>query len=67
MHWNVPDPAEVGGNHNEKVQAYMDVAVTLKRRIELMLALPMSSLDAVAIHREISEIGKSGNGATATT
>jgi len=37
----------------------MDVAVTLKRRIDLMLTLPLKSLDAMAIQREITTIGKS--------
>lgn len=35
----------------------MDAAVTLKRRIELMLALPLDKLDAMAIRREVREIG----------
>ena len=29
----------------------------LKRRIELMLALPLASLDKMAIQREIKDIG----------
>ncbi len=35
----------------------LDTFITLKRRIELMLALPMASLDSMAIHREIKDIG----------
>jgi arsenate reductase len=30
----------------------------MKRRIELMLSLPMASLDKLAIQREVSDIGK---------
>jgi len=37
----------------------MATALTLKRRIELMLALPIKTLDAMAIHRELTQIGKS--------
>jgi arsenate reductase len=58
-HWGVPDPAAVEGTDDEKARAFMDAAVTLKRRIELMLALPMSSLDRLAIHHEVKQIGKS--------
>lgn len=36
----------------------MDTALTLKRRIELMLALPLARLDSMAIQREIRDIGK---------
>jgi arsenate reductase (thioredoxin) len=56
-HWGVPDPAAVDGSDEEKAQAFLDAAVTLKRRIELMLALPLPSLDAQRIAQEIRHIG----------
>jgi arsenate reductase len=31
--------------------------VTLKRRIELMLALPLQSLDRLTLQRELKDIG----------
>ena len=31
--------------------------MTLKRRIDLMLSLPLASLDALAIRRELGDIG----------
>ena len=58
-HWGVPDPAAVHGTDSEKARAYMDTAITLKRRIELMLALPMAGLDSMAVQRHINDIGKS--------
>lgn len=58
-HWGVPDPAGFEGTDAEKSAVFMSTAVTLKRRIELMLALPIKSLDAMAIQREITQIGKS--------
>ena len=56
-HWGVPDPAEFEGPEGRKAQFFHDTAVTLKRRIELMLALPLAKLDSMAIHREIKDIG----------
>jgi len=56
-HWGLPDPAAVQGSDEEKSRAFMATAVTLKRRIELMLALPMQSLDGMAIQRELKDIG----------
>jgi arsenate reductase (thioredoxin) len=56
-HWGVPDPAAVEGTDEEKAKAFLDAAVTLKRRIELMLALPLSSLDKHRVQREIKDIG----------
>lgn len=57
-HWGVPDPAAVEGSDELKAKAFMDVAITLKRRIELMLALPMNSLAGMSLQREIDQIGK---------
>jgi arsenate reductase len=57
-HWGMPDPAEVEGSDAAKARAFMDTAVTLRRRIELMLALPLSSLAGLSLQREIDRIGK---------
>ena len=38
----------------------MDTAITLKRRIDLMLALPLNSLAGMSLQREIDQIGKTG-------
>jgi arsenate reductase len=57
-HWGVPDPAAVAGSDEEKRKAFRSTAVTLKRRIDLMLALPMQTLDSMAIEHEIKDIGQ---------
>jgi arsenate reductase len=56
-HWGVPDPSSFQGGDEEKAKVFWDAAVTLKRRIELMLALPLASLDRLAIQRQIEDIG----------
>lgn len=56
-HWGVADPASVEGSDEHKARVFWDTAVVLKRRIELMLALPLASLDRMAIQREIRDIG----------
>jgi arsenate reductase len=57
-HWGVPDPAAVEGSDYDKAKAFKDTAIVLKRRIELMLALPLDRLDKMAIQREIKDIGE---------
>jgi arsenate reductase len=57
-HWGMPDPAAVEGSDEVKRRAFRDTAVALKRRLELLMALPMKNLDALAIQREVKEIGK---------
>jgi len=56
-HWGVPDPAACKGSDDEKRQQFRNVAVTLQRRIALMLSLPLERLDAMALQREIKAIG----------
>jgi len=56
-HWGMPDPAAVHGTEEESRLAFRDTAVTLKRRIDLMLALPLARLDAMATKRELGDIG----------
>lgn len=57
-HWGVPDPAAVQGDVHAVEKAFLDTAVTLRRRIELLLALPLAKLDQLAIRHEITTIGK---------
>jgi arsenate reductase len=57
-HWGVADPAAFEGSEEATERQFMDTALTLKRRIELMLALPLARLDSMAIQREIRDIGK---------
>ena len=56
-HWGLPDPAAVEGSDDVRARAFHDTAVTLKRRLELMLALPLQSLDGLACRRELEAIG----------
>ena len=56
-HWGLPDPAAVQGSDADILLAFRDAAVTLRRRIELLLALPMAALDVMATRRELRDIG----------
>ena len=57
-HWGMPDPAAVEGSDDAKAKAFKDTAITMKRRLDLMMSLPMASLGRMAIQREVKEIGK---------
>jgi arsenate reductase (thioredoxin) len=56
-HWGMPDPAAVDGSDEVQARAFRDAAVTLKRRIELLTALPMAALDRLAIQKRVRDIG----------
>ena len=57
-HWGVADPAAVQGTQQEIERAYRDAFVTLSRRINLFLSLPLAGLDSLAIKKEVDRIGK---------
>jgi arsenate reductase len=56
-HWGIPDPASVKGAEEEIRRAFRDAYVALDRRIGLFLALPIASLDRLAIQKAIQKIG----------
>ena len=56
-HWGVPDPSEVEGSDDDRRHAFGETVVVLKRRIELLLSLPLTALDSMSIRREIQAIG----------
>ena len=58
-HWGIPDPAAVQGTPEEIARAFRDAFAVLDRRISLFLSLPLSSLDRMAIQKEINTIGRS--------
>lgn len=57
-HWGMPDPAAVEGTLDEKRKVFLNTASLLRRRIELMLALPLASLDRLALQQAVRDIGK---------
>lgn len=56
-HWGIPDPAAVQGSDAEKAAAFLDAFGMLKRRIDLLLALPIKSLEATALKEKLQGIG----------
>ena len=58
-HWGISDPAAVQGTPEEIARAFRDAFVVLDRRIGLFLSLPLSTLDQLAIKREVENIGRS--------
>jgi arsenate reductase len=57
-HWGVPDPAAVAGSTAQIERAFLDAFVVLDRRIGLFLSLTLSSLDKLALKKEIDRIGR---------
>ena len=57
-HWGIADPAAVEGADEKKRAAFRDAAKILRRRIELLLILPIAKLDGLSLQARLKEIGK---------
>jgi len=57
-HWGVEDPAAAEGSDIEKERAFEQAFRYLSRRIEAFAALPMHSLDAMALEAEMRRLGR---------
>lgn len=63
-HWGIPDPAKVATTDAEIAAAFDEAFGMLRRRVELLLALPVAKLDRLALASHLNDIGRS-EGATA--
>lgn len=58
-HWGIPDPVAVQGTPQEQERAFHHAFSALNRRISIFLCLPLASLDAFSLQRQLDDIGKS--------
>jgi arsenate reductase len=56
-HWGVPDPASVAGDEMTRRKAFVAAMAALRRRVELLVALPLEKLDRLATQSKLREIG----------
>lgn len=54
--WGMPDPAAVEGPEEVRLKAFRDVALMMKRRLDIMLAMPMERLDRLTIQQQVRDI-----------
>lgn len=57
-HWSIPDPAMARGTEVEITLAFDNVYRMLRQRIELLLALPLSSFDGLTLQNRLYQIGE---------
>lgn len=62
-HWGIEDPAAVEGSETERQRAFAQAARFLKNRISAFLSLPLTTIDRMALHNQLQEIGTM-NGST---
>ena len=57
-HWGIPDPAAATGNDAEIAIAFADAFRMLSNRINLLVNLPIASLDHLSLQRRLDAIGE---------
>jgi len=58
-HWGIPDPAAVTDDDSGTAMlTFRDAFCMLEHRISLFLALPIASLDRMALKRQVDAIGR---------
>ncbi|MBU6266940.1 MAG: arsenate reductase ArsC [Sphingomonadales bacterium] len=60
-HWGIEDPAAVEGEGQR--EAFLDALRYLRRRIDLLVALPYRALDEMALRTRLAEIGSQAGAA----
>lgn len=64
-HWGTPDPVKVEGSHAETSLAFQQSYGALLNRIKAFTALPIASLDRIALQKAIDDIAQTNQGASA--
>ena len=57
-HWGVEDPVGVEGDEDTRRHAFVAAFAVLRKRVELLLALPLDKLDRLAQQQELRTIGQ---------
>jgi arsenate reductase len=57
-HWGMPDPAAVTGTEGEIRRVFDDTVLTIARRLDLLLALPIEKLSRLLLEDRVRDIGQ---------
>jgi arsenate reductase (thioredoxin) len=58
-HWGYPDPSEAPGDDAQKLEAFRQTLYAIRRRLELLVNLPLSGVNKLMLEREARNIAKS--------
>ncbi len=64
-HWGLPDPVKAEGTDAQKSLAFQQTYGALRNRITAFTALPLASLDRIALQKAVDDIGRTHAGESA--
>ncbi len=60
-HWGLPDPVQATGNAIEQRLAFSEAFRMLRNRLTIFVSLPISSLDNLALQKNLDQIGRNND------
>lgn len=54
--WPLPDPAKFSGNEAERASLLNELYASLRRRLEIFISLPVTTLDRIALRARVEEL-----------
>jgi len=58
-HWAYPDPGSVEGSAETRLEAYRQALHAIRRRLDLLVSLPIASLNRLSLQQSAHEISRS--------
>ena len=58
-HWGYPDPSEGPGTDAQKLEAFRQTMHAIRRRLELLVNLPVSGVDKLVLQTKARDLAKS--------
>ena len=58
IHWGYPDPSELQGSDEQRLQAFGQTLQAIRRRLELLVSLPPGKLDRLALASTVRALAK---------
>ena len=57
-HWGIPDPADAGATHTERLAAFEVAYRRLEARVKAFVALPVATMSALELKASLAAIGQ---------
>ena len=57
-HWGYPDPSEVKGTDDERLAAFRQTMLTIQKRLQLLVSLPLAGLSTLTLQNEARNLSK---------
>ncbi|MBA4327308.1 MAG: protein-tyrosine-phosphatase [Polaromonas sp.] len=58
-HWGYPDPSEVSGDEAQKLDAFNQTLMAIRRRLELLVNLPPDKLERAMVQQAARDLSRS--------